>query len=89
MIKTIISITLASILFLSGCTKNDLARNFGGTQTINCPKGKKVVNVTWKEADIWILYRDMKENEKPETLQFSEKSCFGQLEGTVILVESN
>lgn len=62
---------------------------FGGTQTVNLPTKTKLVNVTWKEAGMWILTRPMRENETAETLTFSEKSSFGIMEGTVIFKESN
>ena len=88
------SLAAAAIVLLSSCTENNLARSFGGTQTINLPAKTKLVNATWKEANmwkeanVWILTRPMRENETPETLTFSEKSSFGIMEGSVIFKES-
>lgn len=72
---------------LSGCTQNTRARAFGGTATIDIPAGKKVVNATFKDHDLWVLERNAKPGEKPETLTFKEYSSFGILQGTVIIVE--
>lgn len=80
-------LTLLTVLaLLSGC--NGAARKFGGTTEIKLPVGKKLVNVTWKENDIWYLTRDMKDGELAETYRFDEDSNWGVLEGTVIIKES-
>jgi hypothetical protein len=80
-------ILLFSILLLAGCTENARARKFGGAATYRVEAHQKVVNVTWKEADLWILTRPAKDGEVPETLKFQEKSSLGILEGTIILQE--
>jgi hypothetical protein len=43
--------------------------------------------ITWKDADIFLLTRPMRENEKPETHTFTEMSNWGIFEGTVTIVE--
>jgi len=43
--------------------------------------------VTWKESEIWILTRDMREDDSVETYDFSEKSSWGILEGRVTIKE--
>src|SRR5207245_9525164 len=45
-------ILLASIIVLAGCTENARARKFGATQTYRVEAKQKIVNVTWKEADL-------------------------------------
>lgn len=77
---------IAALLFV-GCTENVRARQFGGSVTMNMPCGHKVVNVTWKEGDIWYLTRPMREGEVPETHTFHESSNFGIAEGTILLKE--
>jgi hypothetical protein len=76
------------LLFLTSCTSNARSKNWGGTYTIKLPTNTKLVEATWKDANLWYLTRPMKENEIPETLTFQEDSQFGVMEGTVIFVES-
>ncbi|MNN85818.1 hypothetical protein D3C81_2031510 [compost metagenome] len=71
---------------LTGCA-NGCARKWGGTENVNLPEGKKLINVSWKDSDLWILTRDMKENEEPETYEYIESSNLGVLEGKVIIKE--
>ncbi|OMD76867.1 hypothetical protein [Paenibacillus odorifer] len=70
---------------LSGC--NGIAKNFGGTTTIDLPQNKKLVNITWKDSDLWYLTRDIKPEEKAETYTFKEESNYGVKSGTVIINE--
>ena len=48
-------------LAFSGCTENIRAKQFGGSQTINLPASQKLLNVTWKDGDLWVLFRPMKD----------------------------
>jgi hypothetical protein len=52
------------------------------------PNNQKLVNVTWKEGELWYLTRQMKQGEVAETYTFNEKSSFGLIEGTVIITEN-
>ena len=83
----ILAALAASTLTFNGCTDNQAAKNFGGTMTIDLPPGQKLVNVTWKETQLWYLTRPAKAGETPETLTFSEKSDYGMIEGTVLFKE--
>lgn len=60
---------------------------FGGTSHVDIPNGEKLVNITWKNTDLWVLTRKSNVNEPRETYVFSEKSTFGIAEGKVILTE--
>lgn len=82
----ILIITL--VIGLSGCTDNERARSFGGTETVNLPKGQRLVNATWKETDLWYLTEPMPTGYVPQTKTFHEKSTYGAWEGTVIFHES-
>lgn len=75
-------------LILFSCTENSRVKNFGGEGTINLPKGRKLVNVTWKENQIWYLTRAMNSNDVAETYQFQEESSWGVIEGTYNIVET-
>jgi hypothetical protein len=83
----IIVCTAVSFVFTS-CTDNERARNYGGTETINLEKGVKVMNVTWKEQNLWVLTRPMHPSDTAETVVFAEKSSYGVCEGKIVLVES-
>lgn len=76
------------LILLVSCTENDRVKNFGGTGDINLPAGQKLVNVTWKETQIWYLTRKMRASETPETYQFQEESSWGVVEGTYNIIES-
>lgn len=82
-------VILAVILFsFTACTENSRVKNFGGEGTINLPKGRKLVNVTWKETQIWYLTRPMDSSDVAQTYQFHEESSYGVMEGTYNIVEA-
>lgn len=83
-----IAIIIAIAILLTSCTDNQRARQFGGTETIELPKGQRLVNATWKEVDLWILTEPMPDGYVPQTKTFQEKSSMGLVEGTVIFKES-
>jgi uncharacterized lipoprotein YehR (DUF1307 family) len=74
-------IVLVSALTLASCTDNERARRFGGTEEIALKRNEVVLNVTWKENEMWICTQDTVTN----TTYFREKSSWGVMEGTVIL----
>lgn len=78
------------ILLFIGCTSQDMAKEFGGSVTINLPNCEKLINATWKESDLWYLTRHYVKGEEPpnNTYTFGESSSWGILKGTVKLVES-
>lgn len=71
---------LLGISFTS-CTENSRAKNFGGTEQIDLKPNEIVLNVTWKENQMWICTKDTVAN----VVYFREKSSWGMLEGTVVL----
>lgn len=90
-VLTIVSIIVVSFVCcfaFMGCTENSRAKSFGGSAKIDLPAGQKLVNVTWKDSNIWYLTRPMRSDEKAESYTFQEKSNFGALEGTYILQEN-
>ena len=74
-------ITLLAIITLSSCTENQRARNFGGTEEVSLKPNEIVLNVTWKQDQMWICTKDT----LTKTVYFREKSSWGMLEGTVVL----
>lgn len=75
-------------VMVTSCTENDRVKTWGGEGTINLPKGQKLVNVTWKDTQIWYLTRPMDSNDVAETYQFQEESSWGVVEGTYNIVET-
>jgi hypothetical protein len=80
--KAIFAVLFAATL--ASCTQNQMAKKFGGTATVNLPKGEKLVNVTWKEnGDLWYLTHPMKVNDTPETYTFTQDK------GSIISLSGN
>lgn len=85
-IKLFVAIIIL-VLFMCGC-KQTISRNYGGTTEIELEPGKKLVEVTWKNSDLWYLVEPMEPNYVPKTKEFIESSNYGILEGKVIFYES-
>jgi uncharacterized lipoprotein YehR (DUF1307 family) len=77
--KRILIIASVAIVFLASCTDNQRARQFGGTETVDIPEGRILINCTWKQDDLWILTKDTTTGK----MYFNEKSSFGVLEGEI------
>lgn len=86
--KILSMICIVAVCAMTSCTDNDKARNYGGTETINLDPNVKVITMTWKENDIWILTKPMKQTDSAETVTFQEKSSMGVYEGKIVVVES-
>lgn len=69
------------VVSLTSCTDNQRARRFGGTEEVDLKPNEVVLNVTWKEAEMWICTQDTVTG----VTYFREKSAWGVMEGTVIL----
>ena len=83
-----IVLSLILLVTLASCTENARVKSFGGEGTLNLPKGKKLVTVTWKDTQLWYLTRSMDSTDVAETYQFHEESSFGVLEGTYNIIET-
>lgn len=84
-----IILSIAVILSLASCTSNQMAKNWGGSMTVDLPAGQKLINVTWKEGgNLWYLSKPMSSTDSPETYTFKEKSNYGIQEGTVVIKET-
>ena len=71
-----------------GCTKQIMTREFGGTMTINLPKGQELMEATWKDDNLFYLTRPMSDEYVPVTKVFQESSSWGVMESTVYFIES-
>ncbi len=77
------------IVALSSCTDNTRVKNFGGTAVLNLRSDQKLVNVTWKNDELWVLTKTRTVADTSyNTYNFSEKSSWGVIEGTYTIIES-
>jgi hypothetical protein len=74
-------IILVAMVIMSSCTENARARHFGGTETLALKPNEVVLNVTWKESQMWVCTQDT----VTRVVYFREKSSWGVMEGTVII----
>ena len=81
-------LAIGVIVMFGSCTENSRVKQWGGEGTINLPQGRKLVNVTWKETQVWYLTRPMNSTDVDETYQFHEESSWGMVEGTYNIVET-
>lgn len=64
-----------------------MAKQFGGTMTVKLPINTEFVNATWKEDELWYIYRPRKAGEIPDVTIMQEDSKFGLMEGQVQFIE--
>lgn len=74
-------------LITASCTSNQRAKQFGGSISIALPCQQKLVNITWKDDELWYLTRPMRADETAEISTFQEDSSFGIMEGKVTITE--
>ena len=79
---------IAAIICLCGCTEQIRTRQFGGEMTINLPAGQELMEVTWKDDDLFYLTRPMAPDYVPVKKTFQESSSWGVMESTVYFIES-
>ena len=81
-------VAIIACTILSSCTEQIRTRQFGGEMTIKLPAGQELMEVTWKEDDLFYLTRPMADDYIPVTKTFQESSSWGVMESTVYFVES-
>ncbi len=74
-------------ILLTSCTDNQRARSFGGRETIELEANRKLINISWKQDDLWILTEQV-DSIIPKVYKLQEKSSFGLMEGTIVIKES-
>ncbi len=60
----------------------------GETKTIILEPERKLSNLTWKDTNLWILTRKMRDDEAPEEYEFKESTALGLIEDTVVIKET-
>ncbi len=83
----LIVLLVVVLLAVSACDKI-ATRTFGGTTTVKLKANRKLITMTWKDTDLWILTRKSRPGEFSEEYDFAEDSNFGLMEGTVIVIEN-
>lgn len=68
-------------------TGSVIAKKVGGSATIILPDNQKLQLVTWKNDNMWVLYRPMRNDEHAETYTYQEDSKFGLLEAKITIRE--
>ena len=72
----------------TSCTKQQVTRQFGGKMEIKLPAGQELMEVTWKDNDLFYLTRPMAPDYIPVTKTFQESSSWGVMESTVLFIEA-
>lgn len=67
------------IILVPSCTENARVRAWGSDQEVKLKPGERLVNVTWKNTDLWILTQDTTTG----VFYFREKSSLGLIEGQI------
>jgi hypothetical protein len=75
-------------VMVASCTENNRVKNWGGDGTLTLPKGQKLINVTWKENQVWYLTRKMTPKDSCQIYTFHEESSWGVMEGTYTIIET-
>ena len=65
-----------------------VTREFGGKTEIKLERGQRLVEATWKNADLWYLTEPMDSDYTPKRKVFKESSMYGVCEGEVIFIET-
>lgn len=76
---------LLTTLLITSCTDNKMTKTFGGTTTVELSQGERLINITWKESNLWVLTKQ--DTTKPTNWTFKEVSNFGIFEGKIIIKE--
>ena len=63
------------------CTDNQIARSFGGTETIKLEPNEEFINITWKQDNLCIIVKDKNTGK----FYAREKSSFGVMQGKVVI----
>lgn len=77
--KALLVLVLAITLF--SCTQNSRTRKWGGKEDMKLKPNEKLVNMTWKEDNLWVLTEDT----VTHTKYFRESSSWGIWEGEIIV----
>lgn len=75
------------VIGLSSCNQNAMTKSWGGEMDLTLEPNQKLVQITWKDTDLWILTKDMSESDVAEKYTFYEESGLGIMEGEIRISE--
>ena len=78
----VVIIVLVGAAITGFLSSNFWAKKFGGKITVTLPPGATFINATWKDSDLWYLYRTAS-----GSVVMQEQSPYGLLQGQVEFVE--
>lgn len=79
---------MLSVGIYVGIDNQAVTKTMGGTTTVTLEPNRKLVSLSWKGNNLWVLSRNMEPREAPNVYHYDESSRFGVLEGRVIVIES-
>lgn len=82
-----IFIVVMLISLIRACSPQGIARNWGGEMDMHLEPNRKLVEVTWKDDNIWYLTKPMNNEDIAETYEFAESDAIGIFEGTLHIYE--
>lgn len=78
--KALLAITILFTI-ITGCTDNQRARKYGGKEELELKPNEVLMNITWKESNMWVLTKDTITNIK----YFRESSNWGVWQGEIMI----
>ena len=83
----IVAIIMICFCFLRSCSEQGITRSWGGEMDLYIEPNQKLQLVTWKDDNLWILTKDMTEDDIAENYSYYEKDPMGMFEGTIHIHE--
>jgi hypothetical protein len=88
-IAATIVLGLALVIVIStSCTQQAVTRTWGGSMDIELEPNDKLMEITWKDDDLWILTKKMSDDDVAEEYNFYESSSLGVFEGSINIKET-
>lgn len=86
-VSALVAVVIIGIVSIGwSCSENYRVKKWGGKAEIVL-ENKKLINISWKNNDLWLLTRVMKSNDNVEVYHYIEKSSLGILQGEYIIKE--
>jgi hypothetical protein len=79
---------LAVIILATSCTQQAVTKNWGGSMNIELEPNDKLMEITWKDDDLWVLTKKMSDDDVAEEYNFYESSSLGVFEGSINIKET-
>lgn len=83
----VIAVIVIIFSFARGCSQQGMTRSWGGEMDLYMEPNQKLQLVTWKDDNLWILAKDMTEDDIAEDYSYYEKDPMGMFEGAIHIHE--